>query len=255
MHPRIFGIVKSYGLALSLSFLAGILLCLRRGRQRGLDEALTLDFCFAVLVSSLVGVRLFFVLTHLSDFHPWYHAFFIWEGGLTLYGGIILATATVWWLCRRRGVPFATMADVMSPAVALGIGVTRIGCFLNGCCFGKPTTLPWGVKFPPGSLPAQVFGQTPLQPSQLYSSFDGFAIVGLLLLWERRPSAPGSTFARFLMLYGLARFLEDFTRYYEPSAISLWGLTSNQLISAGLLAAGAALLLFWHPGVAESHAV
>ena len=173
------------------------------------DEAVVLDFCFAVLVSSLIGVRLFYVLTHLGEFHPWYHVFFIWEGGLTLYGGIILATATVWWFCRRRAVPFAVMADVMSPAVALGIGVTRIGCFLNGCCFGKPTELPWGVRFPAGSLPAQIFGSVPLQPSQLYSSLAGFAIAGLLLLGERLPSRPGSTFGRFLLLYGLARFLED----------------------------------------------
>ncbi len=254
MHPRILGIVKSYGLMLALSFVAGILLSLRRGRRRGLDEALVLDFCFAVLVSSLIGVRLFFVLTHLDEFHPWYHVFYIWEGGLTLYGGIILATATVWWFCRRRAVPFALMADVMSPAVALGIGVTRIGCFLNGCCFGKPTELPWGVRFPAGSLPAQIFGSVPIQPSQIYSSLAGFAIAGVLLLWERRPARPGSTFARFLVLYGLARFLEDFTRYYEPSAITPWGLTDNQLISAVLFVAGAALLLFWRPRLVERHA-
>lgn len=243
MHPQIFGLVKSYGLALSLSFLLGILLCLRRGRRRGLDEGLVMDLCFGVLVSSLVGVRLFYVLTHAGDFHPWYRAFYIWEGGLTLYGGILLAVATVWWLSRRRGVPFLKVADVMAPAVALGIGLTRIGCFLNGCCFGRPTSLPWGVSFPAGSLPAQVFGGAHLHPSQLYSSFDGFLVFVLLLLLERRPAPAGSTFARFLLLAGAARFLEDYTRYYERSAVLLGGVTTSQLISLLFIAAGLALLL------------
>ncbi|MHB8078712.1 MAG: prolipoprotein diacylglyceryl transferase [Candidatus Krumholzibacteriia bacterium] len=243
MHPVIFGFLKSYGLMLSLSFLLGILLCLRRGRARGLSDDLVMDFSFAVLVSSLVGVRLLYVLTHLGDFHPWYRAFYIWEGGLTLYGGILLATATVWWLARRRRVPFLVMADVMSPAVALGIGITRIGCFLNGCCFGLPTRLPWGVTFPAGSLPDRILGHVPLQPSQLYGSLGGFGVCGILLLWERRRSPAGATFARFLLLYGLVRYVEDFARWYERSARLAGDLTVNQGISLALALGGAALLL------------
>lgn len=243
MHPEIFGMVKSFGLLLSLSFLAGIALCLRRGRRRGLDDALILDLCFAVLLSSLAGVRLFYVLAHPGDFQPWYRVFFIWEGGLVLYGGILLATATVWWLCRRRGVPFLVMADVMAPAVALGIGLTRIGCFLNGCCFGVPTHLPWGVRFPSGSAAAHVFGHAHIHPVQIYSSLAGFAVFALLLLGERRPGPAGRTFARFLALYGVTRFGEDLVRYYEPQMYIAQGLTNNQAISLLLLALGSALLL------------
>lgn len=243
MHPVILGPLKSYGLTLSLSFLVGILLCLRRGRARGLSADTVMDLCFAVLISSLVGVRLLFVVTHPGAFQPWYRALYIWEGGLTLYGGIILATATVWWLSHRRGVPFLVVADVMAPAVALGIGITRIGCFLNGCCFGHPTTLPWGVVFPPDSLPARVFGALPLHPSQLYSSAGGLAVAAALLLLERRGAPAGVTFGRFLLFYGVVRFVEDFARYYEAGARLPAGITVNQAVSAALAAGGVALLM------------
>jgi phosphatidylglycerol:prolipoprotein diacylglycerol transferase len=244
VHPVIFGFLKSYGLTLSLSFLLGILLCLRRGRARGLSDDTVMDFCFAVLVSSLIGVRLMFVLTHPGDFHPWYRAFYIWEGGLTLYGGIVLATATVWWLARRRGVVFLDMADVMAPAVSLGIGITRIGCFLNGCCFGLPTRLPWGVTFPEGSLPARIFGHVALHPSQLYGSLGGFGVCGLLLLWERRRAPAGATFARFLLFYGLVRYVEDYARWYERGARLAGGLPLNQGVSLTLAIGGGALLIW-----------
>ncbi len=244
MHPEILGPLKSYGLLLSVSFLLGILLCLRRGKARGLDADTVMDLSFAVMISSLIGVRLLYVLTHPGEFHPWWRAFFIWEGGLTLYGGIILATATVWWLCRRRGVPFLRMADVMAPAVVMGIGITRLGCFLNGCCFGTPTRLPWGVVFPAGSEPSRVFGAVALHPSQLYGSLGGFAVLAALLLLERRPGATGGTFARFLFLYGVVRFVEDFARYYEPGARLAAGLSVNQIVSLALILTGLALLVW-----------
>ncbi len=251
MHPEIFGVIKSYGVLLATSFVLGILLCIRRGRARGLDPDTVLDFCFGVLLSSIVGVRLYFVLTHLADFHPWYRAFYIWEGGLTLYGGIIAATLTVWVLARRRGVPFLRMADVMAPAVVLGIGITRIGCFLNGCCFGRPTDSFLGVVFPP-HCPAGPYcaAEGALLPSQLFSSAGGFAVFGLLLLLEKRRSVEGMTFARFLALYGLARVLVDFTRWYEPEMILALGLTSNQWISI-VIGLGGVLLMLRLRGGAE----
>ncbi len=244
MHPQIFGVIKSYGLALAVSFAVGILLCIRRGKARGLSPDDVLDHCFAVLVSSLVGVRLYYVLTHIGDFHPWYRAFYIWEGGLTLYGGILLATITVWVFTRRRGIPFLRMADVMAPAVILGIGITRIGCFLNGCCFGRPTDSWLGVSFPPGCPAGPLCAASgPILPSQLFSSAGGLLAFLLLLLCERRPSPEGSTFGRFLVFYGISRFVVDFTRWYEPEMIMDLGLTSNQWISLGLILGGAVLLI------------
>jgi phosphatidylglycerol:prolipoprotein diacylglycerol transferase len=238
MHPRIFGLVKSYGLLLAISFVVGAWLSVRRGRARGLSADTVLDLVFAVLVASIVGVRLFYVVTHLEEFQPWYRVFMLWDGGLTLYGGIVFAILAVWWQARRRGIAFLVVADVMAPAVVLGIGITRIGCFLAGCCYGRPTACPLGVHFPPGAPATERFGlDVAVHPSQLYSSAGGFAIFALLLWWERRPAPAGATFFRFLLLYGVHRFLVDFTRQYAPD--QLWsGLSNNQWISLALAACG-----------------
>jgi phosphatidylglycerol:prolipoprotein diacylglycerol transferase len=240
MYPEIFGVIKSYGLMLALSFGLGMWLSVRRGGKCGLSAETILDLLFGVLVSSIIGVRLMFVLTHWGDFHPWYRAFFIWDGGLTLYGGIALATLTVWFMTRRRGIPFLVIADIFSPGVILGIGITRLGCFLAGCCFGNPTDCACGVTFPAGAAASLQFGQVPVLPSQLFGSAGGFIVFFLLLFMERFSAYRGATFSRFLFLYGLSRFLVDFTRYYEPEQVILFGWSNNQWISIGMMAAGLA---------------
>jgi phosphatidylglycerol:prolipoprotein diacylglycerol transferase len=249
MYPEIFGVIKSYGLMMALSFALGYWLSVVRGRKYGLSSEVILDLVFGVFVSSLIGVRLMFVLTHLGQFDgdptPWYHAFFIWDGGLTLYGGIGLATLTVWIMTRRRNIPFMVMADIFSPGVILGIGITRIGCFLAGCCFGSPTGCACGITFPADAPASLQFGPVPVLPSQLFSSAGGFVVFGLLLLLERVSDYRGATFGRFLLLYGLSRFLVDFTRYYEPDQIMMMGLDNNQYISLGMIAAGLAVMIIY----------
>jgi phosphatidylglycerol:prolipoprotein diacylglycerol transferase len=250
MHPQIFGIVKSFGLLLAFSFTFGMWLSVRRGERRGFDRETVLDFCFTVLVSSLIGVRLFYVLTHPADFRPWWEAFMLWKGGLTLYGGILLAIVAVWWFCRRRGVDFLVMADVLAPQVALGIGVTRIGCYLNGCCYGHPTEGWWGVVFPSTCAAGYAYPGQHIHPTQLYASLGGFLVWGLLLLWERRGFRRGATFARFLLLYALSRFVVDGFRTYEVGAIGPLGLTISRWVSLALMAMGLWLLL--RPGRGRS---
>lgn len=243
MHPHLIGPVKSFGFLLALSFVVGIVLSVRRGRSRGLDQTVVMDCAFTVLVASLVGVRVFFVLTHLSEFDPWYEMFMLWRGGLTLYGGIISAIVAVVWFCRRRGVPFLQMADVMAPQVVLGIGLTRIGCFLNGCCYGRPTDGPFGVVFPQSCPAGWDHPNEALLPAQLFASLGGFVVWGLLLLWERADDRRGGTFGRFLLFYGLTRFLVDLVRDYEPGAVLSMGLTLSQAISLSLMIVGTVVLV------------
>jgi phosphatidylglycerol:prolipoprotein diacylglycerol transferase len=242
MHPELFGVVKSYGLMLAISFALGMWLSVRRARPRGIGSETVMDLVFGVLISSIIGVWALYVATHGAQFDPWYTALFIWDGGLTLYGGILAATATVWWMCRRRGIAFLDMADIFAPGVMLGIGLTRIGCFLAGCCFGKPTTCALAVHFPADAPASLVFGGRAVHPTQLYASAAGFAIFGLLLLAERLPSGRGATFGRFLALYGAARLVEDAFRYYEPGQV-LAGLSNNQWVSVVLVAAGALVMV------------
>lgn len=243
MHPELLGFIKSYGLMLAISFALGMWLSVRRGRRYGLKPEVVLDLIFGVLVSSIVGVRLLFVLTHLQDFHPWYRAFYIWDGGLTLYGGILASIVVVWFMTRRRGIPFLVIADIFSPGVILGIGITRIGCFLAGCCFGRPTECGCAVTFPHGAPAVKQFGMVPVHPSQLYASAAGFVIFGLLLLMEKWSTVRGGTFGRFLVLYGVSRFVVDFSRYYEAEQVLMLGWSNNQWVSLGLMAVGSVFLV------------
>jgi phosphatidylglycerol:prolipoprotein diacylglycerol transferase len=243
MYPEILGFVKSYGLMLALSFAVGLWLNIRRGRVHGVSAEAASDLIFGVLVSSIIGVRLAYVLTHLGGFDPWYRAFFIWDGGLTLYGGIILATLTVYVMCRRRGIPFLVAADMISPAVVLGIGLTRIGCFMAGCCYGHPSDIFCHVTFPAAAPASLQFGLVPVHPSQLYASAGGFLVFAVLLGLEKVWDYRGATFGRFLLLYGASRFAVDFSRYYEPEQVMALGWSNNQWFSVALMLVGLVVLV------------
>jgi phosphatidylglycerol:prolipoprotein diacylglycerol transferase len=178
--------------------------------------------------------------------------FALWQGGATFYGGFLLAVAASYWWLQRNRIPFLTVADVIAPSIALGLVFTRVGCFLSGCCFGKPTDMPWGMVFPPGSpagsaalAAAREMGldHVALHPAQLYSSLKGLVIFTALMALQSKLTKPGATFGLLMVLYGLGRFTIDFFRFYESNAQVLAGLSFNQLISIALVATGAYLLL------------
>ena len=247
MHPVIFSLgpleIKSYGIMLAISFLTGYLLARKRGESLGVKQEVMLDLCFWILLSAIVGSRAFYIATHWEQYgdNP-LGAFSIWEGGLSMMGGVLMSLAAGWLYLKKAGVRFAQMADIMAPSIALGVGLTRIGCFLYGCCYGLPTELACGVSFPPESAAGSHF-HVPIHPTQLYSSAYGFAILGILLLIDRFRPPEGGLFGIFAMLYAVARFSVDFFRYYEPQqfVIAQPALTNNQLISIALFAFGAAL--------------
>ncbi len=246
MHPELFGFIKSFGLMLAISFGLGMSLTVRRGRRYNIKPEDLLDIIFGILISSIIGVRLAYVLTHLGSFHPWYRAFFIWDGGLTLYGGILSAFVAIYFMSRRRGIPFLVSTDILAPSVLLGLGITRIGCFMAGCCFGKPTNCSCAISFPLDAPATRLFGPVGVHPSQLYSSAGGFLMFGILLLAERYSFIRGATFARFILMYGLARFAVDFSRYYEPEQLMALGWSNNQWISIGMMIVGIILCVAVH---------
>ena len=242
MHPTLLdlGIVKihSYGFFLALSFLLGILLARPRAERRGIPAERVDDVALVVIVASILGARAFYVTTHLDQFRGHYLDMFrTWEGGLILYGGAVPAVILGMWFLRRWSVDAWDAADAIAPSMALGLGFTRIGCFLSGCCFGAPTSLPWGCVFPPDSHAGYLNPGVPLHPTQLYDSAAGFLMCALLLRLDRRPLARGVLFLVFLAMYGLERFLIDFLRSYEASAFPVHGVpfTYNQWISLGVI--------------------
>lgn len=247
-----------YGLLLALAFLVALFYSGRKIRRRtGVDQTVILDLFQTILISSILGARLFFVIFHWDLFadRP-LHILAIWEGGMTLYGGIILPIVAVLIYLRRKGISFLDVADGVVPSLAIGIFIGRLGCFLRGCCYGLPTDSPLGMHFPAGSEASEQarlillehghhFADIPaspaIHPSQLYSSFGGLVIFFLLIAVERLIKFRGAVFAGFLVLYGIHRIIMDQFRYYDAASSGFAGLTVSQWVSVVFLAAGLAL--------------
>jgi phosphatidylglycerol:prolipoprotein diacylglycerol transferase len=256
MHPVLLEIgrftIHSYGFMLALSFLAGIYVAKRRAGKFGIEPNHIMDLSVYIILGAVIGSRLLYVAFHLDEYRNILDMFALWEGGATLYGGLILTVLLSYIFTVKHRLNFLDVADVISPSIALGILFTRAGCFLSGCCYGKPTFLPWGIQFPDGcaahyysrqmadtlSLPS-----VHLHPTQLYASMYGLVIFLLLILFERLVRKRGATFGAFLVLYGISRFILDFFRYYEENMRVFLELTLNQFLSIGLVGLGVVLLL------------
>jgi phosphatidylglycerol:prolipoprotein diacylglycerol transferase len=256
MHPILIELgrlqIRSYGFMLALSFLLGIWLASRRAKRAGVDPQKILDLSVVIILASVIGSRLLYVVFHLEQYHNPLDIFALWQGGATFYGGMLLAIAASYWWVQKNGLSFLKVADILAPSIALGLVFTRVGCLLSGCCYGKPTDGPLGLVFPPdspaGAAAAALAQQTgrdvvALHPTQVYSSLKGLIIFATLMLLQPKLKKTGSTFALFLILYGIGRFTIDFFRYYEDSARVLFGLSFNQVISIVLIIIGVFLLL------------
>jgi phosphatidylglycerol:prolipoprotein diacylglycerol transferase len=266
LHPILFRIgsydVPAYGVALTIAFAVGIAIARRRARAAGIDEERVIDACLIALAASLVGARLLWVATHAEVFAgprgSWWEAVNPFGAGrvgftgLSMMGGVALATAASLAYLAWRRMPLLATADLLAPAVLLGEGITRIGCFLNGCCYGHACTAWYCLAFPEGSGAHAAFAGAPVLPTQLLSSalgVTGFFV--LSALWRARPR-PGSVFFAFLVWVGGQRILLDLVRAHDPGTI--WarvaglGLPSSTLLSAALVAAGIAGLLVLRRG-------
>ena len=242
MFPEILAIgpfhLRSFGILLATAFLVGTWISLGEARRRGIDETKLVNLVLVILVASIVGARGFYVATHPGEMAGDPLAFFrLWEGGLTLIGGFVAGTIAGFAYMRYAGLPLGVTADTVTPAVALGVAIARVGCFLNGCCFGRPCDLPWGVHFPHGSPPDLVYPGMAVHPSQLYNAL-AFFVLFLVTLWLRpRLKGDGQLWWLFVILFALVRFPIDATRHYEASAyVVRWsggGLTDSELIGAG----------------------
>ncbi len=261
MHPELVRIgpivISSYGLMLALAFLAGIGIANHLAQKRGIATEDVVNLSFVVMISAIIGARLLYVLFHLNEFSGrWLYTFIpiqrdgtIGLSGLILLGGVggaVLAGAVYLW---KKKLPIWKFADSVAPALAFGIFIGRIGCFLNGCCFGKACRFPWGVKFPSNSYAGMMMGIVPIHPTQLYASFYGLLIFGVLLWIERRQPFDGFLAAIFLILYGIGRFVIDFFRFYESQMFVVYGLDFNQVVSLVMILGGIGILYLKHSAV------
>jgi phosphatidylglycerol:prolipoprotein diacylglycerol transferase len=231
MHPVLIKIgpvaIRTYGFLLALAFVSGILFAARRAKKRGLGIDWIPDLSLIVLISAIIGSRFFYVIYHLEEFegrildmiNPIQSTGEIGIGGLSMFGGLVLAIVCgiVYVHIKRLGV--WRIADIVAPSIMLGLGIARIGCFLNGCCFGLPSQSSFAVVFPHNSPAGYMYPDTSIFPIQLVAALLGFLIFGVLLLAERFKDFDGFTFWLMLILYSMARFTIDFFRYYEESMI------------------------------------
>jgi len=232
--------IRSYGLLIAIAFLVGIWLGRRRAAARGYDPDMVIDLSVIVIIVSILGARLAYVFVRWEHYqHDLSGILRIWEGGLALYGGLIAGTLAGLWFFRRRGMSIWAGADILVPSLALGVAIGRIGCFLNGCCFGHACDHPWGVVFAPESNAGMTFPGAHLHPTQIYESLLALVVFAILILVDRRRRFDGFLLWLFVILLSTARFFIDPIRHYETESIALrlgsFALTNNQAVGIGLI--------------------
>lgn len=254
--------VYGYGTMLLVAFVAGASWAGRRADKVGIDRDVVWDAAMSILISGILGARAFYLIqkredvfkevTSLQDYL--FRIVNLSDGGLVLYGGVILGTMTYFTFCKIRQVRPLQLADVITPSIFLGIGFGRIGCLLNGCCYGDRCDLPWAITFPAGSVPYEImlrYGfidpnsvvSLPLHPTQIYSSIGGFILAFLTATVFKYRRHVGEVFAVGAIFYPINRFLIEFVRGDEFTQMDT-GLTISQLVSIAVLIAGLVYLVY-----------
>jgi len=250
MYPELFSVgpitVYTYGVLLAASYLLGLQFAIRRARKWGLDANRVLDLGIYIIIAALLGAKLLLVITDFNTFRASpADVLSIARSGGVFYGGLITAVAVAFWYIHRHGLPFWTTCDAFAPAIALGHVTGRLGCFAAGCCYGKPTSVPWAVVFTDPAAAANVGTPLgiPLHPTQLYESGSELLILIVLLATERRGRRfPGRTFWLYMILYAISRYVIEFYRG-DPRGV-IFGVSTSQFISL-LLAPLAIAMLIW----------
>ena len=224
-----------------LAFAFGLWLGVLRGKNVGVNSNDIMDFTVWMMVSALIGARLTYVVTHWSEYaarpldaiSPIQSDGTIGIAGLVVLGGILFAIPTAYYFAKRRNIPFFKLTDVMMPSLAFGLAIGRVGCYLNGCCFGLPTDVAWGIIFPSTCLAGSVYPHNPIHPTQLYDFLYNVIIGIALIWWTPRKRFDGELFTLFLTLYGFGRFCVENLRYY-PEAGKLFDVVGLQITGSGL---------------------
>ncbi len=235
MYPVLFRVgsfeITTFGVMVALGAALGILLLRRELVRRHLDENAGTDAALIGVLGGLLGAKLLYVLEHFSEgvgATLFSRGGMSWFGGLT--GGLLAGLAVIAWRRLRLWAVLAAAA----PALALGQAVGRIGCFLVGDDYGRPTSLPWGVAFPEGLPPTTAR----VHPTQLYEAAVLFAVTPLLIRWRRQGVSDTDVLARYLMIAGGVRFAIEFVRVNVRVA---FGMTTAQLFALAAVAIGVIL--------------
>ncbi|MFC1522087.1 prolipoprotein diacylglyceryl transferase [Elusimicrobiota bacterium] len=242
----------SYSTILAISFVIGIYLAARRWEKIGGDPQFMVITSIYGMVFTLAGAKIFYIAQNFHQYHLILHSqsigdfLRIFKGGLVFYGGLIGGIGgTVIYLYRKRADILLFLDTIVGP-MALGNFFVRIGCFLNGCCYGKPTTVPWGIRFPPGSNPEKYYSAA-VHPAQLYESFFALALFGILMHMSGKAGPKGRIFLAYVFLYSVGRFMIEFFR--GDAVRGVYGaLSTSQWIGIVLALVSLYALIRLYPG-------
>ena len=250
MYPRLLELgpitVYTYGVLLAAAYLLGLKLAMVRAQARNLDHTRVLDLGIYIIISALLGAKLLLLVTDWRTFtsSPGELLTLVRSGGV-FYGGLIVAVAVSLWYIQRVGLPLWTTCDVFAPGIALGHVIGRLGCLFAGCCYGKPTSLPWGITFTDPFAAANVGTplNTPLHPTQLYEAGAEALILIILLATESRGRRfAGRTFWLYMLLYAVSRFIVEIFRGDPRGNVGVF--STSQFISVLLAPLAIAMLVY-----------
>jgi phosphatidylglycerol---prolipoprotein diacylglyceryl transferase len=253
VHPILFEFgpitIYSYGVLLASAYLIGLWMAVRRARAAGVDGNKVMDLLIWVIIAALVGAKALLFIVDFDHFtSSWQEFTTLLRSGGVFYGGLIAAIVVCIYLLRKHRLPLWTSGDLFAPGIALGYMVGRLGCLMAGCCYGKPTNVPWAITFtdPVANFNVGTPLNVPIHPTQLYEAAAGLFIWLLLLALEKRPNAyPGRTFWSFVGLYSVMRFAIEFFRGDERGIV--FGMIStSQFIS--LILGPLSLFMLWYLG-------
>jgi phosphatidylglycerol---prolipoprotein diacylglyceryl transferase len=248
-------VLHAYGLFIAIGFMSAMLLAKAQANREGEDGDIVVDMAFWLLLWGLVGARSIFILTQLDKYlaDPTQVLYF-WRGGLVFYGGFIGAAICLIYYTRRHKLPFFKFADIFVPFLAMAHAFGRLGCLCAGCCFGKPTDMPWGIVFPKHSMPHQahqeagdvLFNQLPLavHPTQLYEAGAELLMFFFLLSLRPKKRFHGQILLVWLAVYPVIRSVIELYRGDKIRGVYFLGLSTSQYISIGV-ALSAAIIYFF----------
>lgn len=239
MHPILFQIgpftVRYYGLMYVLGTLTGIYLLRRESRrlQLPLSDDAQVNLVLLVVFAGILGGRIYYVVFNWGYYsrNPWQIPA-IWHGGLAIHGGLIAGTLAGLWFVRRHKLSFLRLADVVAPMIALAQAFGRFGNFMNGDANGYPTSLPWGIVFPPNSIAGRQFGPVPTHPTMLYELVWDLGIFFLLWHLRLRPRKRGFQFCLYLILYSIGRSIIE---SFRADSLMLGSLRVAQVVGVILI--------------------
>ncbi|MBI3947786.1 MAG: prolipoprotein diacylglyceryl transferase [Armatimonadetes bacterium] len=233
--------VRAYGFLLMLAFAAGLVCLQRVARGTALSAESAVDVMLGLLLVSVLSSRVMYILLNWGQYAGHWRALLqVWEGGLSFHGGLLGGILWVAWYARRHRLGFLWLADLMVPGLALGYAIARVGCFLNGCCYGTPTHLPWAVRFQDPPLSNQ--WTEPSHPVQIYASLTNLVIFAIILRLARRKRFDGQVLGAYLVLYSAYRFGAEWLRKGVTGSLLALGMTQAQWASLGVAAVGALMV-------------